>query len=482
MLQKTTLVSLLLTYRAVSALVDSSAPSKLQVIDTDVAVIGGGAAGTYAAVRLQDFDTNVVLIEPRDHLGGHTSTYTVPETNTTFEYGVQSYVRNDAALDFFARFNVSVQPFAARRLNAINVDVETGAQLGDYVAPTANATTEALRRWLTIVSKYQTILEPGYWKFPQGRSIPAELLVPIEDFVIQNQLEAAIPRIIAISGIGYGGFRHLLVFNLMQSFGASLTRQVLDNSLVQPLGSNSLIYQRSLALLGSNALLSSTVVSTQRTSTGIHLRVKSSSGQEYQVNAKRVLYTAPPSLSALAPFSPDDKEKAVFSQFTTGAEHIGVARIPCIPENSSIAFIPRAAVPDKQLYLKDHPFQLRLDSTGPSGLNLFRVVFGANYTASSVEFQSTVASQVKKLSASGTLPGNCTVDFKATSDHTRPMWKLSASQMTEGFVQDLYDLQGYRGVWYSGAAWAAPYSSTVWAYTDGILERVLEDLGKGGEE
>jgi ribulose 1,5-bisphosphate synthetase/thiazole synthase len=59
------------------------------VLNTDVAIIGGGAAGTYAAVRLrEDFNTRIVLMEPRDYLGGSVSTHVVPETNTTFEYGV----------------------------------------------------------------------------------------------------------------------------------------------------------------------------------------------------------------------------------------------------------------------------------------------------------------------------------------------------------------------------------------------------------
>jgi predicted NAD/FAD-binding protein len=469
-------VALLTNHHALSALSDGSFSTQLQVLDTEVAIIGGGAAGTYAAVRLrEDYNTSIVLIEPKSHLGGHVSTYNVPETNTTLEYGVQSYVRNAAAINFFARFNVSTQPFAARRLTAINVDVETGAQLKDYVAPTANATTEALKRWLSIVSKYEKQLEPGYWDFPQPQDIPQDFLVPVEEFVKLHQLEAAIPRILAISGVGYGGIRNLLTFNLMQAFGASLTRQVLDNQLLLPGGSNSLVYQRALNLLGSDVLLSSTVHKVQRTSTGAQILVRQGR-QEYQINAKRILFTAPPSLSVLAPYDLDEKETDVFSQWDITGEIIGVAKIPCIPENTSVSYIPSAAVPANQVALKDWPYQLRLDSTGPAGLGLFRVIFGANYTLSVDEVKQKVAMSVQQLQDAGTVTGNCSVEFKATSDHTRPVWKQSAEQLKDGFVQKLYSLQGHRATWYTGSVWGAPYSSTVWAYTDTVLPKLVVDL------
>jgi hypothetical protein len=473
-------LSLLLSCQATSIHADGPASDHVQVIDADVAIVGGGAGGTYAAVRLrEDLNTSIVLIEPKTHLGGHVSTYTVPETNTTFEYGVQSYIRNSAAIDFFTRFGVATQAFAARRLTAINVDVETGRQLKDYIPPAANATTEALKRWLAIVSKYESQLEPGYWNFPQPEDIPAEFFVPVEEFVKLHQLDAAIPRILAISGVGYGGIRNLLTFNLMQAFGPSLTRQVLENQLLGPIGSNSLVYQRALALLSSDVLLSSNVQEVQRTSTGVRLSVKQDN-QEYQINAKRILFTAPTSPSALAPYDLDDQEKAVFSTWATTSEIIGVAKIPCIPENNSVSYIPKAVVPANQVYLKDWPYTLRLDSTGPTGLNLFRVILGANYTLTPTEFTRLVTEGVQKLQDAGTVTGNCSVEIKATSDHTRPVWKQTAEQMKEGFVQDLYSLQGHRGMWYTGSVWAAPYSSTVWAHTDIVLAKMLADIkGEG---
>jgi hypothetical protein len=56
------------------------------------------------------------------------------------------------------------------------------------------------------------------------------------------------------------------------------------------------------------------------------------------------------------------------------------------------------------------------------------------------------------------------------------VWKQGEKVLRDGFVQDLYALQGHRGVWYSGSVWAAQYSSTVWAFTDTVLEKLKADL------
>jgi hypothetical protein len=156
------LSSLLLGIHHVTALIRDYRRSNPIVLTTDVAIISGGASETYAAVQLrEDLNTSILLVEPRDHLIGHNSTYSVPETNTTFNYGVQSYLPYNPTLDFFARLGIQPQPFVSKRLTALNVDVETGEVLSGYFAPSANATNKAFQRWLIVVSKYEALLELG---------------------------------------------------------------------------------------------------------------------------------------------------------------------------------------------------------------------------------------------------------------------------------------------------------------------------------
>jgi hypothetical protein len=152
------------------------------------------------------------------------STYHVPETNTTFEYGVQTYLPYGPALDFFARFGISTTPFVSKRLVPLNVDAKTGKPLTEYAAPSSNASSEAMKRWSAIVSKYQDFTEPGYWNFPQPEDIPEDFLTRFGDFVEANRLEAAVPLILTISGVGYGGVADLLTFEVFQAFGAAISK------------------------------------------------------------------------------------------------------------------------------------------------------------------------------------------------------------------------------------------------------------------
>jgi hypothetical protein len=210
-------------YTTLATAKGSHTPKTIEIIK-DVAIIGGGASGTYAAVRLrEDLNTSIVVVEPRPNLGGHTSTYHIPGTNTSINYGVQSYLPYGPAIAFFARFGIAVAIPTNQRLTALNVDVETGKVLEGYSAPNANATNEAFQRWLAITAKYKDMLEPGYWNFPSPEDIPMDLLTPFSQFAELHKLEAAVPRIVTISGAGYGGIGDLLTLNVLQAFGASLT-------------------------------------------------------------------------------------------------------------------------------------------------------------------------------------------------------------------------------------------------------------------
>jgi hypothetical protein len=254
-----------------------------------------------------------------------------------------------------------------------------------------------------------------------------------------------------------------------------LNSDFLSGTLFRPIGNNGILYERALELLKPDVLLSSTVQDAKRAANGVELSVKQGD-TNYIIKARRVLYTAGPSLENLAPFHPDEKETATFSKWLKGSEFVGVLKAPCLPENYSITYLPSAAVPADQLAIKDWPYSLRLDSTGPPSQGLFRVIFGANYTVSPDEFTSLVLNSIKDIQEAGTVPASCEAEFKALSEHSRPWWPQSAEQLQAGFVQDLYALQGYKDMWYSGYAWGAHYSSMVWAFTDTVLERLLGDL------
>src|SRR5262245_50148167 len=76
----------------------------------DVCVIGGGSAGTYAAVRLRDMGKSVVVVERKGRLGGHAETFHDPATGIPVDIGVIVFEPEDLVRQYFARFNVPLVP------------------------------------------------------------------------------------------------------------------------------------------------------------------------------------------------------------------------------------------------------------------------------------------------------------------------------------------------------------------------------------
>lgn len=52
--------------------------------------------------------------------------------------------------------------------------------------------------------------------------------------------------------------------------------------------------------------------------------------------------------------------------------------------------------------------------------------------------------------------------------------RASAEAITEGFIQDLYGLQGHRSTWYTGAGWSVQYTTILWAYNEVLFTKLLE--------
>jgi len=75
---------------------DAQSYASVDVITRDVAVIGGGASGIYAAMNLRALGKSVVVVEKQAELGGHTNTYIDPATGTPVNYGLQAYHNSTA--------------------------------------------------------------------------------------------------------------------------------------------------------------------------------------------------------------------------------------------------------------------------------------------------------------------------------------------------------------------------------------------------
>ncbi|KAL2108927.1 hypothetical protein VUR80DRAFT_3185 [Thermomyces stellatus] len=437
-----------------------------RTVTRDVAIIGGGASGAHAAVRLrEDFNKSVIVVEKENRLGGHVATYT-DYAGKAYEYGVQSYFDVGGAVDFFARFNITVG--APERISLTNVyaDFSTGEAISDYVTPEATDRTEALNRFLKAAEPYESMLLPGYWEFPAPEDIPEDLLLPFGEFAKKYGFEAAMPQMFQVPG-PVPDFTGALTLHVMQVFGAPMARALTgDAPTFTPTEvDNTELYRRIETLLGDDVLYSSTITGADRGDNGVKLTARDAGGEEIIIEADRLLIAFEPTSDAMASFDLDRAESAVFEKWESTRVFAGIVRHPSLPVNISIVNTVPEAAPDNYLAFPQSPILARFDYMGPPS-DLFRVLI---VTDGDLSVDGA-------LELAGTLEGGDIEDlvFAAFVDHGPMHLRASAEAITEGFIQDLYGLQGHRSTWYTGAGWSVQYTTILWAYNEVLFTKLLE--------
>lgn len=197
-------------------MIDEHAFSGNNIIESDVAILGAGASGTFAAVRLrEDYNLKVTVIEKQDRIGGHTHTYNIPTTNKPVDYGVLSFWDYGPAKDFFARLGVEIMPPPPPTGTTVYVDAENAKNLTDYKDPPFSDVLGSIGIFGNQSEKYNDILLPGYWNFPPGNAIPEDLLLPYGEFSEKYGIDNSFPLIQLIAGVGVGGVRDLPTIYVM---------------------------------------------------------------------------------------------------------------------------------------------------------------------------------------------------------------------------------------------------------------------------
>ncbi|KAK5661066.1 hypothetical protein OQA88_10956 [Cercophora sp. LCS_1] len=301
---------------ATSAALPNSIASRLLV--KNVAIVGGGASGSHAALRLkEDFGQSVVVIEKADHLGGHVAGYDDAATGRHIDYGVDSFNDYGSARAFFTRLGVSVQDAAHPNLPPQYVDFATGDAI-NYTAAAIPDMFGALGAMYGVVKPFENLISPSYASCPAPANVPADLLLLFGEFVTKYSLEAAINQIFQITGHGVGDLVNTPTMYVLQAFGIPTLESFLGIAgvFVPSSGRNIEIYEAIATRLGSDVLYSSTVVQSLRTMFGVVLWVKGPDDKYTLVLADKLLVAMEPTESNIEPFNPSPAEQAVFNKLS----------------------------------------------------------------------------------------------------------------------------------------------------------------------
>jgi hypothetical protein len=441
------------------AMAQASAVSASSIITRDVAVIGGGSTGTYAAIRLRDLGKSVVVVETNDRLGGHTHTYTDPGTGGKVDIGVVVWHELPIVRDYFARFGIPLEKASFDSAGQVSkyVDYRTGKEVTGYAPSDPSA---GLAAYATQLSQY-AYLEAG---FDLPDPIPADLLLPFGDFVKKYKLDSAVGTIFNF-GQGLGDLLRQPTLYVFKNFGLDILRNLQVGFLTTARHNNSELYEKARTELGADALLRSRVIATDRDASGYaNILVQTPSGLKI-IRARKLLVTIPPKLDNLFGFDLDATEISLFGQFRNSGYYTGLLRGTGIPDNYAVTNIGQ----DTAYHLPSLPGVYSISPSGIPGLH--QVKYGSPYQLSETAVKADILAGVKRLRTAGTLP-TTTPEFAAFASHSPFELTVPTGAIKSGFYRKLYDLQGRNRTFYTGAAFHTHDSSLLWQFTEALLPRI----------
>ncbi|RGP64225.1 amine oxidase [Fusarium sporotrichioides] len=442
--------------------------------EVDVAIIGGGATGAYAAVRLrEDYGKSVLVIEKENKLGGHVHAYHPNGGGRPINYGVQAYLSRETTKAFFKRFNVGlIDPDLQSGFDLLfgtkDIDFNTGRNV-DVDYGLINSTV-ALIEYAALATKYQPWFENGYFK--KGK-IPEDLLLPFGEFLTKHNIVSSLEILRTL--IWLSDAVNTPTWFVMAVVGqpqlAALGFGLTGPSFKWPeTYSSETLYDRVFDLMKDDVLLQSTVVSSSRKANGVDLVVQTPSGKRH-VKAKKLLIAATPSPDNTEPWDLDVNEKSIFSKFSWETLYVSVVSKTNLP--AAVAGIRNAWDNPSNFYLPQGNFVDAYTRAGNTDLWTTRVLGGATLTAQKA--RSLIRQVFTKIDAAGTYD-TTEPDILAFASHGLTVPKVSPKELAAGFYKKLYALQGQRNTFWTGLTWAPDYTPILWDFTEKLLPQIVSSI------
>ncbi|KAK4122077.1 putative FAD dependent oxidoreductase [Parathielavia appendiculata] len=403
-------------------LFDDRSYASHDVITRDVAVIGGGSSGTYTAINLRALGKSVIVVEKNNRLGGHTYTYADPSTGVTINWGLQAIYNISAARDYLSLLGVLMGPFQPNPVTRTYADFKTGKPVSAPKSPGFAGYAEQLHKYPYLAYS---------WDLPSP--VPEDLLLPFGKFLTKYNIE----------GVGYGVYfggqgctniLQQLTVNVFKMIDDSYLNSMTGAAMMPVSGNNGELYDKALAILGSDTLLSSTIVASKRSSNhgGVRLIVKSGSGRKL-IKASKLVITIPPLLNNLAPFDLDSTERRLFSQWRYSNYFSMLVNNTGLPSGFQFANAVNSSAGTFSIPNLPAPYQI----TGTRIPGLFYVWYGSPHDMTEAEVKADVTAVIKRLRHTFNSTVTTPPTFVEFRSNTPFKLVVPAQAVTGGFYQEL---------------------------------------------
>jgi hypothetical protein len=304
------------------------------VLRRDVCIIGGGSAGTYAALRLKDEGRSVAIVERSRRLGGHAETFYDPDTGAPIDIGVVIFPDNPLVRNYFGRFGVPLVSPPSRDGRRAFVDFRTGKAV-DAFSPSPAELGAALVTYFQLVTGPFAFVAANGYQLPSSGPLLDQLVQPFGRFAELNGLKALLPLFFLYEQ-GFGSLLDVPALYVLKNMGPEVIGGVLGGAfLTVPSGVSSL-YESATGVLESDVLFEASVKKVVRPARGPAVVLVDTHAGPRVIACEKLLVTAPPVLSNLCAFDLDGKESGLLGRFQPNFYWTGVVRTTGLAPDLSV--------------------------------------------------------------------------------------------------------------------------------------------------
>ncbi|KAI9152365.1 Beta-cyclopiazonate dehydrogenase [Paramyrothecium foliicola] len=430
-----------------------------KVTEVDVAIIGGGAAGVYAATRLLDYNKTVVVLENKDLIGGQTETYFDPATGVPVNVGVKVFSNTTATVKFLAHYDF---PMSSTNISdtlatdTVYVDFNTSTILPNFTLPSAQAQAAALSKYSTELAKYPDIMF-GY-NLPSP--VPDDLLLPFGEFMEKYELDDAVNMLFEFNH-GFTPLLEVPTLYVLKYLNPIQLQSILESSfIVAANGDSHTLYDNAAKVLGKRVLygVSGLEIDRHHGSGPVTISVGGSKSGPSRISAKKLVVAIPPTTKSLKSIGLDEDmdatELELFGKLIPGSYYILVVK------NSGItANLRNRHTPNKYSLPTFPAIYSIIQQAGSEGLTM--VYYGTLGGLDAAEVEARVISDIERLPSSLRSNSTAVPEVVRIVDHTYNVM-APPEDIKQGYYTSLEALQGVKNTWYIGMAWATQSSSVIW--------------------
>ncbi|KAI5461758.1 hypothetical protein BGZ63DRAFT_386588 [Mariannaea sp. PMI_226] len=447
-----------------------------QLVNRDVVIIGGGSAGTYAAIRLMEEGHSVVLVEKEDQLGGHTQTYTDPDTHQPFNLGVAVFHNSTVVRKYFHKLGVKLaNPGDDSDSSRAQVycDFDTGHTLKNFEPVSANASGIAVEKYAKLIGTKYPYLSLGY-DLPDP--VPKELLEPYSEFIKKNDLQDLVQTVFDVSGYNGNLLDRPALYGI-RVFSPLLVEALAKGFVSAASGNNHDLYRRAQRLLKKtdSVILRSKVTKVRRFAENVQVSIETP-GQQVLVLAKKLVVAIPPLKKNLqhAGFSLSSEEAELFGKFEGFLYGSAVFEYSGIGTRKDYINVGTKTPYNLPTFPGSYSFK---PLVGKKPTNKIVTYYGGlNTSLTEKEIKHVIGDQLQNLGKAGSI-GHGKPEFKFFTDHAPYHIHVSAEDVKNGFYKKLYALEGQRSTFWTGAAFVDNDSTLIWTWTEEfLLPRILKSL------